>query len=144
MNKGTYLINHLETEPLKYSDMQRLLRSLHKTGNGWELEPKYDNDKWRERKDYQGYWCTNLAFIKNKRFPMIKKGDDGKYIPTKHGLENKQHPFSHTDEELAEMEKRQAEYQAKWEEKMHNRVHRFFKVKVFENENVILYKKVAI
>tara|TARA_R100000306_G_C4265466_1_gene87429 strand:+ start:36 stop:512 length:477 start_codon:yes stop_codon:yes gene_type:complete len=147
MKKGTYLINHLKSEPLRYSDMQRLLKSLRKTNNGWELNPKYNDDKWKERKDYQGYWCTNLSFIKGGRFPMIKKGDDGKYMVTEHGLKNIEHPFSHTEEELTIIRERQAEYdrrRAEWEERKRKITPRFLKVKVFENEDVILYKKIAI
>tara|TARA_R100001132_G_C3191509_1_gene43198 strand:- start:41 stop:442 length:402 start_codon:yes stop_codon:yes gene_type:complete len=127
--------------------MQRLLKSLRKTNNGWELNPKYNDDKWKERKDYQGYWCTNLSFIKGGRFPMIKKGDDGKYMVTEHGLKNIEHPFSHTEEELTIIRERHAEYdrrRAEWEERKRKITPRFLKVKVFENEDVILYKKVTI
>ena len=52
-NKYTFLMNWLEKEPLKYSDMNRLLKSVKLNNKGfYEITKEFKNDKWRTRTDY--------------------------------------------------------------------------------------------
>ena len=87
MKKGTVLLTHMKKEPLSYSDMQRLLKSTKKTPEGYVTEKG-----WRDRKDNQGYWCTNLAYFKWSS-KVIEKGKDGLYKLTAAGIKNINHPF---------------------------------------------------
>jgi hypothetical protein len=106
-NKYTFLLNWLEKEPLKYSDMNRLLKSvvLHNDGF-YKIAKEFKGDKWRDRKDYQGYGNTNLVLLKfgassyDCDKPLIEKGTDGKYKLTAYGLKSKETPFKRTKESL--------------------------------------------
>ena len=106
-NKYTFLMNWLEKEPLKYSDMNRLLKSVKLNNKGfYEITKEFKDDKWRNRADYQGYGNTNLVLLKfgasNYKCdkPRIKKGKDGKYTLTAYGLKTKENPFKRTKKSL--------------------------------------------
>ena len=54
-NKYTFLMNWLEREPLKYSDMNRLLKSVKLNKDGfYKIAKEFTYNKWRNRTDYQG------------------------------------------------------------------------------------------
>ena len=90
--------------------MNRLMKSVKKgLHGGWEIESKWRGGRWRNRSDYQGYWNTSLCNLSRGVNPIIKKGEDGKYIPTKYGIENKLHPFKKDKETLRKMRERRAE-----------------------------------
>lgn len=115
-NKYTFLLNWLEKEPLKYSDMNRLLKSVKLNNKGfYRITEEFKDDKWRTRTDYQGYGNTNLVLLKygassySSDKPRIKKGKDGKYTLTAYGLKTKENPFKRTKKSL----KLEKEY---WEE----------------------------
>lgn len=106
-NKYTFLMNWLEKEPLKYSDMNRLLKSVKLDKDGfYKIAKEFKSDKWRNRTDYQGYGNTNLVLLKFGASsyecdkPKIKKGKDGKYILTAYGLKTKENPFKRTKKSL--------------------------------------------
>jgi len=88
--KAKFLMNHLyEVEPLCYSDMQRLLKSLIKTNQGYELK----TTNFKNRKDHRGYWCTNLAQLRGR--DLIERNDKTKlYKTTSKGLKYWDKPFS--------------------------------------------------
>lgn len=100
-------MNWLLKEPLKYSDMNRLLKSTKIDNDGYyKISKEFRNDKWRTRKDYQGYGNTNLVLLKygasSYKYdkPRIKKGKDGKYTLTAYGLKTKETPFKRSKKGL--------------------------------------------
>ena len=106
-NKYTFLMNWLEREPLKYSDMNRLLKSVKLNKDGfYKIAKEFTYNKWRNRTDYQGYGNTNLVLLKFGASsykcdkPRIKKGKDGKYTLTAYGLKTKENPFKRTKNAL--------------------------------------------
>ena len=144
MNKSTYLINWLEKEPLRFSDMNRLLKSTEKINGEVTLKKEYRRDKWRQRKDYQGYWNTSLRHLTGGLNPIIKKNDEGKYEPTEYGLENKLHPFARTEEDLEKARKFRAERIAQYERTRFTYDERVIELTVFENDEYKLIKKVTV
>lgn len=100
-------MNWLLKEPLKYSDMNRLLKSTKIDNDGYyKISKEFRGDKWRTRKDYQGYGNTNLVLLKygasSYKYdkPRIKKGKDGKYTLTAYGLKTKETPFKRSKKGL--------------------------------------------
>ena len=137
MNKSTYLINWLEKEPLKFSEMNRLMKSVNKgLHGGWEIESKWRGGRWKLRRDYQGYWNTSLCRLRGGDNPLIKKDDNGKYHPAKRGLDNKLHPFKRDGEKLKKIRENRAK-------SLFNspRVIEFLE---FENADYKLIKKVRV
>ena len=81
--------------------MNRLMKSVKKGSHGgWAIESKWEGGRWKLRRDYQGYWNTSLCRLRGGDNPLIKKDDNGKYHPTKRGLDNKLHPFKRDGEKL--------------------------------------------
>tara|TARA_R110000851_G_scaffold105242_1_gene223333 strand:+ start:624 stop:1067 length:444 start_codon:yes stop_codon:yes gene_type:complete len=144
MNKSTFLINWLEREPLKFSEMNRLMKSVRKTSHGsdWMIETRYGGGRWRYRKDYQGYWNTSLCKLSSGMNPIIRKREDGRYEPTKYGLENKLHPFKKDKETLRRKFKSRIAYGI--EKRKENKSYRILEFLEFENANYKLIRKVRI
>ena len=150
MNKATYLINWLHQEPLKFSEMNRLMKSIEKNEHGnFFIKEKYRAGAWRNRKDYQGYWNTSLCRLSGGKKPLIKKNAEGRYEVTPYGLENKLHPFATDKKELKRMREFRAERKARFERaklarpKMvgQKRIIEFIE---FENDEYRLIKKVVV
>jgi len=150
-NKYTFLLNWLEKEPLKYSDMNRLLKSVKLDNEGfYRVAEEFKGDKWRTRTDYQGYGSTNLVLLKYGASsykcdkPRIKKGKNGKYTLTAYGLKTKENPFKRTKKSL----KLEKEY---WEEVNkknqlpieHFPIHTIEERIVFEDDDYKLIKKIT-
>tara|TARA_R100001244_G_scaffold117362_1_gene87321 strand:- start:59 stop:484 length:426 start_codon:yes stop_codon:yes gene_type:complete len=138
VNKSTFLINWLERDPLKFSEMNRLMKSVRKTSHGsdWMIETRYGGGRWRYRKDYQGYWNTSLCKLSSGMNPIIKKREDGRYEPTKYGLENKLHPFKRDIKTLNKIKKSRAKSLFKYP--------RIIEFLEFENADYKLIKKVRV
>ena len=110
MNKATYLLNWLNREPLKFSQMNRLMKSVEKNENGdWAFKPEYRLGAWRERTDYQGYWNTSLCQLSGGKNPLIAKRSDGRYEVTTYGWSKRLHPFAKDEKELKRMREFRAE-----------------------------------
>ena len=143
--KYSYLIEYLKKEPLKYSDMNRLLKSLTYdiSHNGWVLRPKFRCGKWRERKDYQGYGNTNLVQLTGSSNPLLKKNADGKYEVTEHGWKNRHHPFKRSEQDLERERQWKAERIARYEraKAIPQRIIEFVE---FENDEYKLIRKVRV
>jgi len=141
--KYSHLIHFLKDEPLKYSDMNRFLKSLRYSlaPQRWEIMPKYRGGKWRERKDYQGYGNTNLVQLTGGKNPLLKKNADGKYEVTEHGWENRHHPFKRTEEDLERERQWKAERIARYERAT---IPQIIEVIEFENDEYKLIKKVRV
>jgi hypothetical protein len=150
MNKSTFLINWLEREPLKFSEMNRLMKSVRKTSHGsdWMIETRYGGGRWRYRKDYQGYWNTSLCKLSSGMNPIIRKREDGRYEPTKYGLENKLHPFKSMNKtSKIQVIYRRAKALKKIEESKAESLFKYPKIiefVEFENADYKLIKKVRV
>ena len=142
MNKATFLINWLEKEPLKFSEMNRLMKSVKKgLHGGWEIESKWRGGRWKLRRDYQGYWNTSLCKLRGGDNPLIEKDENGRYTPTKRGLDRKLHPFKRDKKTLETLKRKRDSYYREWKENNSNRIIEFVE---FENANYKLIKKVRI
>jgi hypothetical protein len=88
--KARFLMNYLnEVEPLSYGNMQKLLKNLIKTNQGYKLK----THNFKNTKGHKGYWCTNLKRLRSKG--LIKKNDKTKlYKTTSRGLKYWDKPFS--------------------------------------------------
>lgn len=145
MNKATFLINWLEKEPLKFSEMNRLMKSVKKgLHGGWEIESKWRGGRWKLRRDYQGYWNTSLCKLRGGDNPLIEKDENGKYAPTKRGLDNRLHPFKRDKKTLEQIRKSGMEMLRRKREWKENNSHRIIEFVEFENANYKLIKKVRI
>ena len=143
MNKSTFLINWLEKEPLKFSEMNRLMKSVNKgLHGGWEIESKWRGGRWKLRRDYQGYWNTSLCKLRGGDNPLIEKDENGKYAPTKRGLDNRLHPFKKDKETLRRKFKSRIAYGI--EKRKENKSYRILEFLEFENANYKLIRKVRI
>ena len=144
--KYSHLIHFLKDEPLKYSDMNRFLKSLRYSlaPQRWEIMPKYRGGKWRERKDYQGYGNTNLVQLTGGKNPLLKKNADGKYEVTEHGWENRHHPFKRTEEDLERERQWRAERIERFERSRRVQVTKptYVEFVEFENDEYKLIRKV--
>lgn len=92
-SKGTFLLKYLnEIEPLRYMDMQKLLKKLEK--NTITKNYRLTNCKFKMfNKSYvKGYWGTNLGWLNRKE--LIKKDSKNLYRITKKGLKYIDNPFS--------------------------------------------------
>jgi len=146
MNKATYLLNWLNKEPLKFSDMNRLMKSVEKNEHGnFTIKRKYRAGEWRNRTDYQGYWNTSLCQLSNGKNPFIARRSDGKYEVTTYGWSKRHHPFAKDEKELKRMRELKAERVAM------NRLMKSFERKksiaeitLFENDEYKLIKKVVV
>jgi len=143
--KYSHLIVFLKNEPLKYSDMNRFLKSTERDENGYYgIKEEYKGGKWRKRKDYQGYGNTNLVQLTGGKNPILKKNADGKYEVTEHGWENRHHPFKRSPEDL--------ERERQWRDERIVRFERAMRIQVakptyvefveFENDEYKLIRKV--
>ena len=142
MNKATFLINWLEKEPLKFSEMNRLMKSVKKgLHGGWEIESKWRGGRWKLRRDYQGYWNTSLCKLRGGDNPLIEKDENGKYAPTKRGLDRKLHPFKRDKKTLETLKRKRDSYYREWKKNNSNRIIEFVE---FENADYKLIKKVRI
>ena len=150
MNKATYLLNWLNTEPLKFSQMNRLLKSVEKNENGdWAFKPEYRLGAWRERTDYQGYWNTSLCQLSGGKNPLIAKRSDGRYEVTTYGWSKRHHPFAKDEKELKRMREFRAERKARFERAKSAQVKmvgqkRIIEFIEFENDEYRLIKKVVV
>ena len=144
MNKSTFLINWLERDPLKFSEMNRLMKQSVKKGlhGGWEIESKWRGGRWKLRRDYQGYWNTSLCKLRGGDNPLIEKDENGKYAPTKRGLDNRLHPFKKDKETLRRKFKSRIAYGI--EKRKENKSYRILEFLEFENANYKLIRKVRI
>jgi len=146
MNKATYLLNWLNKEPLKFSEMNRLMKSVEKNEHGnWNIKPKYRCGGWRNRTDYQGYWNTSLGQLSGGKNPFIIKRSDGRYEVTTYGWSKRHHPFAKDEKELRRLRIQKAESVAI------NRLMKSFERKksiaeitLFENDEYKLIKKVVV
>ena len=130
-NKGTFLLKYLnEIEPLKYMDMQKLLKKLEKnvTTNNYRLTSC--NFKMFSKSYVGGYWGTNLGWLNSKE--LIKKDSNNLYRITKKGLKYIDNPFSkfippknHTEESWRKrLKQNDAELKKQWREiKMMQNLH---------------------
>ena len=145
MNKATFLINWLEKEPLKFSEMNRLMKSVKKgLHGGWEIESKWRGGRWKLRRDYQGYWNTSLCRLRGGDNPLIEKDENGRYTPTKRGLDNRLHPFKRDKKTLEQIRKSGMEMLRRKREWKENNSHRIIEFVEFENADYKLIKKVRI
>ena len=143
--KYTYLINWLSKEPLKYSDMNRLLKSIAKNKYGnYTITSKYRVGEWRKRKDYQGYGNTNLVKLTGGTNPRIKKNASGKYEPTAYGWANKEHPFKRSEQDLEKERQWKAERIARYERAKKARPQRIIEFVEFEKDEYKLIRKMRI
>jgi hypothetical protein len=144
--KYSHLIHFLKDEPLKYSDMNRFLKSTERDENGYYgIKEEYKGGKWRERKDYQGYGNTNLVLLTGSKNPLLKKNADGKYEVTEHGWENRHHPFKRTEEDLERERQWKAERIERFERaRKHAIPQRIIEFVEFENDEYKLIRKVRV
>ena len=145
MNKATYLLNWLNKEPLKFSEMNRLMKSVEKNENGnWTFKPEYRLGAWRERTDYQGYWNTSLCQLSNGKNPFIARRSDGRYEVTTYGWSKRHHPFAKDKKELKRMREFRAERIARFERAKLAQAQRIVEITLFENDEYRLIKKVVV
>ena len=92
-SKGTFLLKYLnEIEPLRYMDMQKLLKKLKKDTISNEYRLSNYNFKMFSKSYVGGYWCTNLSLFRYNE--LIKKDSNNLYRITKKGLKYIDNPFS--------------------------------------------------
>ena len=145
MNKATYLLNWLNKEPLKFSEMNRLMKSVEKNEHGnWTIKPKYRAGEWRNRTDYQGYWNTSLCQLSGGKNPFIAKRSDGRYEVTTYGWLKRHHPFAKDKKELKRMREFRAERIARFERAKLAQAQRIVEITLFENDEYKLIKKVVV
>ena len=122
--------------------MNRLMKSVKKgLHGGWEIESKWRGGRWKLRRDYQGYWNTSLCKLRGGDNPLIEKDENGRYTPTKRGLDRKLHPFKRDKKTLETLKRKRDSYYREWKENNSNRIIEFVE---FENANYKLIKKVRI
>ena len=122
--------------------MNRLMKSVKKgLHGGWEIESKWRGGRWKLRRDYQGYWNTSLCRLRGGDNPLIEKDENGRYTPTKRGLDRKLHPFKRDKKTLETLKRKRDSYYREWKENNSNRIIEFVE---FENANYKLIKKVRI
>ena len=122
--------------------MNRLMKSVKKgLHGGWEIESKWRGGRWKLRRDYQGYWNTSLCRLRGGDNPLIEKDENGRYTPTKRGLDRKLHPFKRDKKTLEMLKRKRDSYYREWKENNSNRIIEFVE---FENANYKLIKKVRI
>ena len=122
--------------------MNRLMKSVKKgLHGGWEIESKWRGGRWKLRRDYQGYWNTSLCRLRGGENPLIEKDENGRYTPTKRGLDRKLHPFKRDKKTLETLKRKRDSYYREWKENNSNRIIEFVE---FENANYKLIKKVRI
>ena len=144
MNKATYLLNWLNREPLKFSQMNRLMKSVEKNENGdWAFKPEYRLGA------YQGYWNTSLCQLSGGKNPLIAKRSDGRYEVTTYGWSKRLHPFAKDEKELKRMREFRAERKARFERAKSAQVKmvgqkRIIEFIEFENDEYRLIKKVVV
>ena len=122
--------------------MNRLMKSVKKgLHGGWEIESKWRGGRWKLRRDYQGYWNTSLCRLRGGDNPLIEKDENGRYTPTKRGLDRKLHPFKRDKKTLETLKRKRDSYYREWKENNSNRIIEFVE---FENADYKLIKKVRI
>ena len=122
--------------------MNRLMKSVKKgLHGGWEIESKWRGGRWKLRRDYQGYWNTSLCKLRGGDNPLIEKDENGRYTPTKRGLDRKLHPFKRDKKTLEMLKRKRDSYYREWKKNNSNRIIEFVE---FENADYKLIKKVRI
>ena len=143
-SKGTFLLKYLnEIEPLRYMDMQKLLKKLEKNNITKNYRLTNFNFKMFNKSYVGGYWCTNLALFRYNE--LIKKNANNLYRITKKGLKYIDNPFSkfippknHTEESWQKHLKQVDEEQKKqWDEisRMQNLHDKLIEQKSLVNKN---------
>lgn len=147
--KYSHLIVFLKNEPLKYSDMNRFLKSTERDENGYYgIAEEYKGGKWRKRKDYQGYGNTNLVQLTSGDNPLLKKNAEGKYEVTEYGWENRHHPFKRSPQDLERERQWRAEATERYERAIkqmtviENHIAQITECVVYEDETIKIIKKV--
>ena len=122
-SKGTFLLKYLnEIEPLRYMDMQKLLKKLEKNNITKNYRLTNFNFKMFNKSYVGGYWCTNLSLFRYNE--LIKKDSNNLYRITKKGLKYIDNPFSkfippknHTEESWRKrLKQNDAELRKQWRE----------------------------